>query len=434
MGGQQSIEKLSEEEQAAVLNFDVSVQNFADKIKQLEKDKICGVVVMAGAGISVSAGIPDFRSPDTGLYANLQKYNLPSPQAIFDISYFHENPQPFCMLAKEMWPGNFDPTPTHFFIKLLEQKGVLRKCFTQNIDTLEREAGIDPDLLVEAHGSFGEAHCTGCSKTYTQAWVKEEIFNDKIPKCTECSKLVKPDIVFFGEKLPRKFAIARKEDIPDAKLLLVMGTSLSVTPFCELVDEVNARTPRMLLNLNQVGTRKEKGTEAGFRFDEVENYRDVALLKDCDSGVRLLCRYLEWEDDLDLIISNFNINKKKKNEPTTTETTTETSTTENVIQTNENLTTKSSQIEEEDMKLFSYNWKKPPPVLPPLQPISILKESKESKEEEEEEEDGFNFDFDWSSGGSSLRLFLLLKPAKSPLKPLAFGFSNTYPNLSISSL
>mmetsp|Transcript_40089 Transcript_40089/g.51633 ORF Transcript_40089/g.51633 Transcript_40089/m.51633 type:complete len:138 (+) Transcript_40089:122-535(+) len=136
MGGQQSIEKLSEEEQAAVLNFDVSVQNFADKIKQLEKDKICGVVVMAGAGISVSAGIPDFRSPDTGLYANLQKYNLPSPQAIFDISYFHENPQPFCMLAKEMWPGNFDPTPTHFFIKLLEQKGVLRKCFTQNIDTL----------------------------------------------------------------------------------------------------------------------------------------------------------------------------------------------------------------------------------------------------------------------------------------------------------
>jgi NAD-dependent SIR2 family protein deacetylase len=136
MGGQQSVEKLSEEEQRLVLDFDVSVKAFADKIKQLEKNQECGIVVMAGAGISVSAGIPDFRSPDTGLYANLQKYDLPTPQSIFDIEYFREKPQAFCMLAKEMWPGNFNPTPTHFFIKLLEKKGVLRKCFTQNIDTL----------------------------------------------------------------------------------------------------------------------------------------------------------------------------------------------------------------------------------------------------------------------------------------------------------
>ena len=113
------------------------------------------IVVMAGAGwhmscsfsmhlidfwslgISVSAGIPDFRSPGTGLYDNLAKYNLPEPTAVFDINYFQQNPAPFYMLAKELFPGQYRPTPTHLFIRLLHDKGLLRRCFTQNIDSLE---------------------------------------------------------------------------------------------------------------------------------------------------------------------------------------------------------------------------------------------------------------------------------------------------------
>ena len=62
---------------------------------------------MTGAGISVDAGIPDFRSPKTGLYSQLQKYNLPYAEAIFDIKYFKENPEPFTKLAKELYPGNY---------------------------------------------------------------------------------------------------------------------------------------------------------------------------------------------------------------------------------------------------------------------------------------------------------------------------------------
>lgn len=71
----------------------------------------------------LAAGIPDFRSPGSGLYHNLQKYNLPEPQAIFDIGYFKENPEPFFMLAKELLPGSFKPTISHYFIKLLKEKG-----------------------------------------------------------------------------------------------------------------------------------------------------------------------------------------------------------------------------------------------------------------------------------------------------------------------
>jgi NAD-dependent SIR2 family protein deacetylase len=99
------------------------------------------------AGISVSAGIPDFRSPGTGLYDNLAKYNLPEPTAVFDINYFRENPAPFYQLAKELFPGQYKPTPTHLFIRLLHDKGLLRRCFTQNIDSLEVCAAFDPPPL-----------------------------------------------------------------------------------------------------------------------------------------------------------------------------------------------------------------------------------------------------------------------------------------------
>ena len=84
------------------------------------------VVVLTGAGISVSAGIPDFRSPKTGLYANLQKYNLPKPESIFDIKYFKEKPEAFYQLANEFLDlSKFNPTPTHYFARLLQDKNIL---------------------------------------------------------------------------------------------------------------------------------------------------------------------------------------------------------------------------------------------------------------------------------------------------------------------
>jgi NAD-dependent deacetylase sirtuin 2 len=330
MGNQPSTPKLSEAEQEGVLGLDVSVRAIAEKIKALEGRE--GVVVMAGAGISVSAGIPDFRTPGTGLYDNLKKYNLPTPTSIFDIRYFREKPRAFCTLAKEMYPGNFRPTPTHFFIKLLEQRGLLRRCFTQNIDTLERVAGISPGKLVEAHGSFGEAHCIDCEAAYSQAWVKEEIFAGRVPTCPACGGdqapltsalgggsgneeglekapaenearrgLVKPDIVFFGESLPRRFVEKRLQDLPEAEVLIIMGTSLQVTPFCELIHDAPPTCPRLLVNMELVGmrdVRERRNNGVGLLCGEADNYRDVALLGPCDDSVRLLAAYLGWGDAL----------------------------------------------------------------------------------------------------------------------------------------
>ena len=100
------------------------------------------ILVLTGAGVSVSAGIPDFRSTD-GIYRRLRdEFGMPTPECMFDREYFDLNPQPFFSFAHELWPGRFDPTPCHRFIRLLEKKGQLLRNYSQNIDTLEQRAGI----------------------------------------------------------------------------------------------------------------------------------------------------------------------------------------------------------------------------------------------------------------------------------------------------
>ncbi|RCH78880.1 NAD-dependent protein deacetylase sirtuin-2, partial [Rhizopus azygosporus] len=128
--------------------------NLESIAKYIKEKDVKNVIVMTGAGISTAAGIPDFRSKDTGLYHNLKSFNLPYAEA--------ENPQPFYTLAKELYPGQFLPTKTHYFIKLLQEKGILLRNFTQNIDTLERLTGLDQEYIVEAHGSFATASCIKC--------------------------------------------------------------------------------------------------------------------------------------------------------------------------------------------------------------------------------------------------------------------------------
>uniref|UniRef100_A0A671KL47 NAD-dependent protein deacetylase sirtuin-2 n=1 Tax=Sinocyclocheilus anshuiensis TaxID=1608454 RepID=A0A671KL47_9TELE len=201
--------------------------------------KCKNIICMVGAGISTSAGIPDFRSPGTGLYANLQKYNLPYPEAIFQIDYFKIHPEPFFALARELYPGQFKPTVCHYFMRMLKDKGLLTRSFSQNIDTLERVAGLEGEDLIEAHGTFHTSHCVSflCRKEYSMDWMKSTVLS---PLCGCISSPIL-DIVFFGENLPDRFFTSMKMDFPRCDLLIIMGTSLQVQPFASLVSSCAAK-------------------------------------------------------------------------------------------------------------------------------------------------------------------------------------------------
>ncbi|KAF8532098.1 DHS-like NAD/FAD-binding domain-containing protein [Gautieria morchelliformis] len=257
--------------------------------RYIQSNECKRIFVMTGAGISTSAGIPDFRSPETGLYANLARLNLPHPEAVFDIRFFRANPLPFYTLARELAPGRYRPTRTHSFLRLLHEKKLLHTCFTQNIDTLERKAGIPSYRIVEAHGSFAGQKCIDCEAPFDDGKMKRIMLEKAIviPKCDQCGGLVKPNIVFFGEALPPEFHKSIY-NLVGADLLIVIGTSLVVHPFASLTELVLETCPRVLINLDPAGS-------IGERPD------DVVILGKCDDVIQRLCKLLHWEEELDTL-------------------------------------------------------------------------------------------------------------------------------------
>ncbi|XP_055363286.1 NAD-dependent protein deacetylase sirtuin-3, mitochondrial isoform X2 [Betta splendens] len=242
----------------------VEQHTLEDVARNIRERQYKRVVVMAGAGISTPSGIPDFRSPGSGLYDNLQQYDLPYAEAIFEITFFHQNPNPFFALAKELYPGNYQPNLTHYFVRLLHNKGQLLRMYTQNIDGLERLAGIPPEMLVEAHGTFAAATCTVCLRKYDS----EDL------------------------RLPQHFFKYLK-DFPLADLLVIMGTSLEVEPFASLAGAVRGSVPRLLINRDLVGP-----------FAWGRRPRDVVQLGDVVSGVQALVDALGWSQELDALMAS----------------------------------------------------------------------------------------------------------------------------------
>ena len=140
-----------------------------DLTSGLTEGNFKNIVILCGAGISTNAGIPDFRSRD-GVYARLAVDfpDLPDPQAMFDIEYFKKDPRPFFKFAREIYPGQFQPSPCHKFIRCVESNGKLLRNFTQNIDTLEQVAGIQN--VIQCHGSFATGKLK--SNIYRLFWLQ----------------------------------------------------------------------------------------------------------------------------------------------------------------------------------------------------------------------------------------------------------------------
>lgn len=150
--------------------------------------KANNIMIVTGAGVSVSCGIPDFRS-EKGIYSRLQEYELDDPQQMFDIEYFRESPEIFYSFAKELYPAKYEPSPSHLFVKLVEEKGKLLRNYTQNIDTLEHKANIK--RVVNCHGSFATASCVTCGYKVDGKEIEKYIMAQQVPPCPKCNSKTK---------------------------------------------------------------------------------------------------------------------------------------------------------------------------------------------------------------------------------------------------
>lgn len=187
------------------------------------------VVALTGAGISVPSGIPDFRSPGTGLWEGVD------PMEVAHIDAWRADPARFWTFYGERFAAlqRVAPNGAHDALVALERAGRLDAVVTQNIDMLHRTAGTRE--LVEVHGTIEHSSCPSCGSVVALAAVRERLAAaaDGVPRC-DCGGPLKPDVVLFGEFLPegaleRAHALAASAD-----LLLCIGTSLEVHPIAQL--------------------------------------------------------------------------------------------------------------------------------------------------------------------------------------------------------
>ena len=255
------------------------------------------IVFITGSGISTKAGIPTFRSKD-GLFEKAQKeYNLSRPETILQINYFYKNPETFYRFYKKYFDiSKCRPTPTHLFMGFLCKKGFVKRIFTQNIDSLELLAGVPKEKITFAHGTISKAGCPRCLLEQDIGKVRENIDLGNVLRCEKCNTPVKPKIVFYGEKLPEEFFLKFNE-VYDADLAFIMGTSLAVYPFNQLPYGIKKNGWRVMVN-----KRKAENFFGGlmtmnqFRFNNPKK-KDLFLNGTTDEIVLKLIKDCEWEED-----------------------------------------------------------------------------------------------------------------------------------------
>lgn len=182
-------------------------------------------VALTGAGISTPSGIPDFRSAGTGLW---QRYDLLKSASIRS---FKKNPLSFYKWFHPLADAIYTavPNPAHIALAHLQKAGFLHEIITQNIDPLHQNAGANHVLQV--HGNLGWMICLTCgAKPETRQFIKDYLHQKIPPVCPHCGKILKPDVVLYGEPLPQDVWQEALQAVEKCDLMLIAGSSLEVAP------------------------------------------------------------------------------------------------------------------------------------------------------------------------------------------------------------
>ncbi|CAJ1940404.1 unnamed protein product [Cylindrotheca closterium] len=308
------------------------------------------IVVLLGAGISVSCGIPDFRST-SGLYATLdtEELNLSCPEDLFDKDFFLQDPSPFYKFARTLYfplggDKRVEPSDSHKLLAILEQNKMLLRVYSQNIDGLETVAGVSSKKIVYAHGNLLQAYCLKCKRKVSSETILPDIVEGTVPQCQAeirkvkrenattpvdsgytarstrssslgpcqrtrkrqrlscedlCGGILKPTVTFFGETLSDTVSRTLEADRKKVDALVVIGTSLSVAPISKVIGFFPRDIPRILINRTVVHPPNSipKGLELADGGCDGPEFRDnyvfdAYLLGFCDDITRALARQL----------------------------------------------------------------------------------------------------------------------------------------------
>jgi NAD-dependent deacetylase len=239
-------------------------ERVADLVRSSER-----AVVLTGAGISVPSGIPDFRSPGTGLWENVD------PMEVAHIDAWRRDPDSFWSFYGQRFASLTDKVPNeaHYAIAEFERRGLVRGVITQNIDRLHRLAGSE--RLIEMHGSIEWSICMECrGKLPIDRVIELLAENGGAPECPACGVPLKPDVVLFGELLPERALAEAQALAMDADLMLCVGSSLEVYPVAGLPAMTHGAGGRLVL-VTQGPTPYDGDAEVKLDGDVVEELQAV---------------------------------------------------------------------------------------------------------------------------------------------------------------
>ena len=226
------------------------------------------IVALTGAGISTPSGIPDFRSPGSGLW---EKVN---PLLIASSFSFRVQPQVFYEWARPLARKllQAEPNPAHHALAELEEMGLLKAVITQNIDDLHQKAGSK--RVLELHGNMQQATCLKCHKVVPfQDMIEQFLEAGEMPYCS-CGGLLRPNVVLIGEQLPRWVLLEAWGEAEKCDLMLVIGSSLEIAPAAE-IPSVAGRRGAMSIIVNYQPTPLDSQADVVIRQDVAEALHQI---------------------------------------------------------------------------------------------------------------------------------------------------------------
>lgn len=238
-------------------------EDIIDQIASLMK-KSKNTVVVTGAGISTEAGIPDFRG-EKGIYRQIGEDRV---MRIINIDFFKAHPDQFYSFYRQYF--NFptvEPSKAHYILARMEEQGIIKGVVTQNIDNLHQQAGSRN--VIPVHGNAEEFVCMNprCRRIYDLEYLQNS--PEKVPHCSDCGGIIKPNVVLFGENINNY--MGARQLIMDARLVIVIGSSLTVYPLAGFVSELSTFTQDLVI-INKGPTQMDYA--ARYKYD----------VSDCTTG------------------------------------------------------------------------------------------------------------------------------------------------------